>query len=306
MRHFIHLVDFTTSELANLLDLAAKLKADLLRGLRPALLPGKVLGLIFEKPSLRTRVSFEAAMAQVGGSSIFLSSTDGPIDARESIPDQARTLSQFVDALVLRTFAHKTIEEFAEFSSVPVINGLSDYNHPCQALADVLTIQEAFGDLHGRTVTFVGDGNNVARSLAIACGRFGMNFILAAPKDYGFPEQFLATFRENFDGKNPVHITNPAEAVSSADVIYTDVWTSMGQEAESKARTEAFQGFQVDETLMAKAAPHAKFLHCLPAHRGEEVSAGVADGPQSLIFAQAGNRMHAQKAILVSLLGGKI
>ncbi len=306
MRHFLHLIDFTTSELTGLLDLATKLKADLAKGLRPALLSGKVLGLIFEKPSLRTRVSFEAAMAQLGGSSIFLNSTENHIGARESIPDQAKTLSQFVDALVLRTFAHKTIEEFAEFATVPVINGLSNYNHPCQALADVLTIREALGDLKGTTVTFVGDGNNVARSLAVACARFGMNFILAAPKGYGFPEAFLTNYLAAFPGKTPPHVTDPAEAVSAADVIYTDVWTSMGQEAEAKARTLAFRGFQVDETLMAKAPSHAKFLHCLPAHRGEEVTAEVADGHQSLIFAQAGNRMHAQKAILLWLLGTKL
>lgn len=306
MRHFLHIIDFTSSELKGILKLATKLKADLAKGLRPPLLAGKVLGLIFEKPSLRTRVSFEAAMAQLGGASIFLDSTENHIGARESIPDQARTLSQFVDALVLRTYAHKTIEEFAEFATVPVINGLSDYNHPCQALADILTIGEAFGDLKGITVTFVGDGNNVARSLAVACARFGMNFILAAPKGYGFPEEFHTNYRAAFPGKLPTHITDPSEAVSAADVIYTDVWTSMGQEAESKARALEFHGFQVDETLMAKAPSHAKFLHCLPAHRGEEVSAGVADGPQSLIFAQAGNRMHAQKAILLWLLGTKI
>lgn len=305
MRHFIDLIDFSTVELARLLELAAKLKADLAKGKRPPLLPGKVLGLIFEKPSLRTRVSFEAAMAHLGGSSIFLSSTDGPMGQRECIPDYARTLSQFVDAVVLRTFEHRTIEEFAEFATIPVINGLSDYNHPAQALADVLTIQEAFGKLAGRTVVFVGDGNNVARSLAVACSRFGMDFILAAPKDYGFPTDFLNQYQAAFPGKTPTHLIDPSEAVSMADVIYTDVWTSMGQEAETAIRKKAFEGFQVDETLMAKAPHHAKFLHCLPAHRGEEVSAGVADGPQSLIFQQAGNRMHAQKAVLLWLLGSE-
>jgi ornithine carbamoyltransferase len=303
MRHFIDLLSFTTLELSRLLDLAARLKHDLGQGKRPALLPGKVLGLIFEKPSLRTRVSFEAAMAHLGGSNIFLSATDGPIGQRESIPDYARTMSQFVDGVVLRTFEHRTIEMFAEHATVPVINGLSDFNHPAQALADILTMQEVFGDLEGRTVVFVGDGNNVARSLAVGCARFGMHFVLAAPKEYGFPADFLNGYREAFGGKNPVQLTDPSEAVSQADVIYTDVWTSMGQEAETALRKKAFHGFQVNETLMAKAPAHAKFLHCLPAHRGEEVSAGVADGPQSVIFQQAGNRMHAQKAILVSLLG---
>jgi len=306
MRHFIDLLDFTSNELTRLLDIAARLKKDLAEGKRPPLLHGKVLGLVFEKPSLRTRVSFEAAMAHLGGSSIFLSSTDGPMGQRESIPDYARTLSQFVDAVVLRTFEHSTIEKFAEFATIPVINGLSDYNHPAQALADILTMKEAFGDLAGRTVVFVGDGNNVARSLAVGCARFGMNFILAAPADYGFPADFKTIYQGVFPGKPLVHLTDPREAVATADVVYTDVWTSMGQEAETALRKKAFQGYMVDESMMARAPAHAKFLHCLPAHRGEEVSAGVADGPQSLIFPQAGNRMHAQKAVLLWVMGNQI
>ena len=306
MRHFLGLMDLTSHEVHTLLDKARALKADLARGHRPALLPGRVLGLIFEKPSLRTRVSFESAMAHLGGSSVFLSSTDGAIGQREPVADFARVLSQFCDAVVLRVFSHRTIEEFAEHATVPVINGLSDYNHPCQALGDMLTIQEAFGSLEGRTMVFVGDGNNVARSLAVACARTGMRFVLAAPSAYAFDESFLSTCRAAFPGHLPRHETDPRRAVSEADVVYSDVWTSMGQEAETAKRLHDFKSFQVDEALMALAPSHARFLHCLPAHRGEEVSAGVMESRASLVFPQAGNRMHAQKALLCWLLSNHI
>lgn len=306
MRHFLALLDLTSAEIHNLLDKARALKADLIRGHRPALLPNRVLGLIFEKPSLRTRVSFEAAMGQLGGSSVFLSSTDGAIGQREPVADFARVLSQLCDAVVLRVFRHRTIEEFAEHSTVPVINGLSDYNHPCQALGDLLTIQEAFGSLEGRTLVFVGDGNNVARSLVVACARAGMRFILAAPEAYRFDESFLSTCRTAFPGHLPVQESDPNRAVSEADIVYTDVWTSMGQEAETAKRLRDFKGFEVNESLMARAPSHARFMHCLPAHRGEEVSAGVMESKASLVFPQAGNRMHAQKALLCWLLADQI
>jgi ornithine carbamoyltransferase len=302
MRHFLNLFDLSADELHHLLAEAAALKAALGRGERPPLLAGKVLGLVFEKPSLRTRASFEAAMAQLGGASIFLSASDGPLGQRESVPDFARTLSQYVDAVVLRTFRHTTVEEFAAHSYVPVINGLSDYSHPCQALADLFTMQEVFGSLRGRTLVFVGDGNNVARSVAICCGKVGTRFVLAAPEGYGFDEAFLRAYRRLVPQGEIVLNGVPAHAVGTADVIYTDVWISMGQEAERDERLRKFAGFQVNAELLALAPAHTRVMHCLPAHRGEEVSAEVIDGERSIVFQQAANRMHAQKALLTWLL----
>jgi ornithine carbamoyltransferase len=302
MRHFLSVLELSTDELKRLLADAARLKAGLELGERPPLLAGRVLGMIFEKPSLRTRASFEAAMIQLGGAAIFLSAADGPIGQRESVADFARTLSQYVDVCVLRTFSHRTVEEFAAHSSVPVINGLSDLYHPCQALGDLLTIQEVCGGIPGKTVVFVGDGNNVARSLAIACGRLGARFVLAAPEGYGFDPAFLQTYRQVVpDGEVIVNGT-PRHAVGSADVIYTDVWTSMGQENESELRRRHFADFQVNAQLMALAPPHTRLMHCLPAHRGEEVTSDVLDGERSVVFQQAGNRLHAQKALLKWLL----
>jgi ornithine carbamoyltransferase len=221
---------------------------------------------------------------------------------RESVPDFARTLSSYVDVIVLRTFKHETVEEFARWSRVPVINGLSDRSHPCQALGDLLTIQETFGGLEGRTLVFVGDGNNVARSVAIGCGLFGLRFILATPEGYGFDERFLQRFRQVAPNGELLINGTPDHAVGQADVIYTDVWTSMGQEAEREERRKKFAPFQVNEALLAKAPPHARVMHCLPAVRGEEVSETILDGPQSIAFLQAENRMHAQKALLKWLL----
>jgi ornithine carbamoyltransferase len=302
MRHFLSLTDLSTEELQSLLTDAVRLKAELARGKRPPLLAGRVLGLVFEKPSLRTRVSFEAAMKQLGGGSIFLSATDGPIGQRESVADYARTLSGYVDAVVLRVFRHATIEEFAAHSRVPVINGLSDASHPCQALGDLLTMQEFFGSLRGRTLAFIGDGNNVARSLAICCGMFGVRFVLAAPDGYRFDEPFLRDFKKRVRGGEIVMNGKPEHAVRDADVVYTDVWTSMGQEAESKVRKKKFAGYQVNAALLAKAPAHAKVMHCLPAHRGEEVSEEILDTDRSIVFEQAANRMHVQKAVLKWLL----
>jgi ornithine carbamoyltransferase len=303
MRHFLSLLDVSASELNEILSEAAHLKADLKRGHRPPLLAGRVLGLIFEKPSLRTRASFEAGMAQLGGSSIFLSSSDGPMGKRESVADFARTLSGYVDAVALRTFKHTTVEEFARYSEVPVINALSDQYHPCQALGDLLTIQEVFGGLRGKTLVFVGDGNNVARSMAVGCGHFGLRFILAAPAGYGFDDEFVRTFHQVAPHGELIVNGEPAHAVGQADVIYTDVWTSMGQESERDERRKKFAPFQVNEKLMALAPAHARVMHCLPAVRGEEVSESVLDGDRSIVFQQAENRMHAQKALLTWLLG---
>jgi ornithine carbamoyltransferase len=303
MRHFLSLFDVTPAEINGLLDRAAELKAARQRGEYQPLLAGKVLGLIVEKPSLRTRVSFETAMAQLGGASIFQSGPDASLGQRESIPDFARTISQYVDAVVLRTFRHRTIEEFASHATVPVINGLSDTAHPCQALGDLLTVRELFGDIKGRTVVFVGDGNNVAKSLAIGCGKLGARFILAGPTDYHFDPTFLKTFRKRLPRAELLVNGDPRAAVRTADVIYTDVWTSMGQEQERDLRHQNFAAYQVNPELLALAPQQARLMHCLPAHRGEEVTDEVVDGPQSVVFQQAGNRLHAQKALLVWLLG---
>jgi ornithine carbamoyltransferase len=300
MRHFLSLLDVSLAELKEILADAARMKAELQRGHRPPILAGRVLGMIFEKPSLRTRASFEAAMAQLGGSSIFVG--DGTMGQRESVPDFARTLSSYVDAVVLRTYRHETIEEFAAHSRVPVINGLSDRYHPCQALGDLMTIQEVFGGLEGRTLVFVGDGNNVARSIAVGCGLFGLKFILAAPDGYGFDEPFLREFHTVVPQGDLLVNGAPEHAVGQADVIYTDVWTSMGQEAERDERRRKFASFQVNESLLEKAPPHARLMHCLPAVRGEEVSAAAIDGARSIVFLQAENRMHAQKALLKWLM----
>jgi ornithine carbamoyltransferase len=302
MRHFLNLLDLSTDEFRGLLDGAAQLKAAHARHQPTPTLLGRVLGLVFDKPSLRTRVSFQAAMAQLGGASVFMNGQEVGLGSRESVADVARTISQYVDAVVLRTFQHETVEAFAVHAACPVINGLSNYYHPCQALADLFTVQEIFGQVAGRTLVFVGDGNNVARSVAIACGKLGVRFVLAAPDGYHFDEPFVQTYRGALPGAELNQNGDPRHAVQSADVIYTDVWTSMGQEAEREQRLRQFAGFQVSAELLALAPPHARVMHCLPAHRGEEVTSDVLDGDRSVVFQQAGNRMHAQKALLQWLL----
>jgi ornithine carbamoyltransferase len=303
MRHFLDLFDLSREEILYLLQEAERLKEAHARGDHSAPLLGRVLGLVFEKPSLRTRVSFQAAMAQLGGASLFLPSSETGMGSRESVPDFARVISQYVDAVVLRTFSHETVETFAAHASCPVINGLSDYYHPCQALGDLLTMQELFPDVAGRTLVFVGDGNNVARSLAVGCGKLGVRFVLAAPEGYGFDEPFLQAYRRHVTGGQVLQNGEPAHAVGQADVIYTDVWASMGQEGEREERLKRFAAYQVNENLLALAPPRARVMHCLPAHRGEEVTDAVLDGARSVVFQQAGNRMHAQKALLKWLLG---
>ena len=251
-------------------------------------------------------VSFQAATiaasCQAVSASVFMNGHDVGLGARESVADVARTISQYVDAVVLRTFHHQTVVEFAEQAACPVINGLSDYYHPCQALADLLTMQEVFGQVAGRTLVFVGDGNNVARSMAVACGKLGVRFILAAPDGYHFDEPFMQTYRRALPKGELIQNGDPTHAVADADVIYTDVWTSMGQEAEREHRLRQFAGFQVNAALLAQAPVHARLMHCLPAHRGEEVTSDVLDGERSVVFQQAGNRMHAQKALLQWML----
>ena len=302
MKHFLNIHCQEPATLLHLLAEAARLKAALAHGEAASSLRHKIVGLVFEKPSLRTRVSFESGVAQLGGVSLFLPGNEIGLGTRETLPDFARAMSHYVNCLVMRVFKQSTVEGVAKHASVPVINGLSDQSHPCQALADLLTIQEWFGEVEGKTVAFVGDGNNVARSLAIACGKVGGKLILARPDGYGFDADFDAKYRKHVGGTLPQETTDPIAAVKHADVIYTDVWTSMGQETEREARLKQFAPYQVNAALIAKAPKHVKVLHCLPAHRGEEITDDVIESPASVVFQQAGNRLHAQKAVLEWLL----
>ena len=303
-RHFVDLFSLSADSASDLLRMAIDLKRNDREGQRPLLLSGRTLGLFFEKPSLRTRVSFEAAIAQLGGSAIFLRDKDVGIGVRESVADFARVISQYVDALAVRTFAHATVQELALHATIPVVNALSDAAHPCQAMADMLTIRETCGRLEGVKLVFVGDGNNVARSLAVAAALLGLEFILAAPIGYEFPGDFRAQFSAAFPNIPLVVEHEPDRAVAGADVVYTDVWASMGQEHEAERRRAAFQPFQVDADLLRRARADAVFLHCLPAHRGEEVTAEVLDGPSNRVILQAANRLHFQKALLLWLIQG--
>ncbi len=266
----------------------------------------KVLALLFEKPSLRHRASFEVAMRQLGGQCFYLSPQEVGLGQRESTADVARVLSGYVDCIAARTFSHKTLEELAKYSRVPVINSLSDLEHPCQALADLLTIYEKKGDLKGLNIAFIGDSNNVANSLVLAAGLTGMNFSIASPEGYSFRENVvhLANGYAAESGARVFCTRDPREAVRNADIVYTDVWTSMGQENEAKTRRKAFAGYQVNSKLMALAREDAIFMHDLPAHRGEEVTDEVMDGPQSVVFLQSENKMHMLKALLMDILGG--
>jgi ornithine carbamoyltransferase len=306
MRHFLHIADYTTEELQHLLDLAVRLKREWREGGNQPVLQGKILGMVFQKPSLRTRVSFDVAMRHLGGDALYLSPNEIGLGGRESVADVARVLSGYVQGIMARTFSHQHILDLAQWASVPVINGLSDYNHPCQALADALTIQEHHGKLAGLNVTYVGDGNNVAVSLLHICALLGANFTLASPEGYDLPDEAAAKGRRfaQATGASVRLLRDPHEAVQGADVIYTDTWTSMGQEAETARRRTVFPPYQVNEQLLSEAAPRAIVMHCLPAHRGEEITDEVMDGPRSVVFAQAENRLHAQKAVLADLLGG--
>ena len=298
VRHFISIADLAPAELGTLLDDAAALKREPVPGDAP--LRAKALAMIFEKPSLRTRLSFDVAMRDLGGHSSYLSPQEVGLGRRESVSDVARVVSRYVDVVVLRTFAHETLEEFAKYSSVPVINGLSDLSHPCQGLADIFTIRERKGDLRNVVAAYIGDGNNVAHSLMLAAAKTGMTLRVAAPAGF----EPLPRYRELADsiarstGGRITYLTDPVAAVRDADVVYTDVWTSMGQEQEYERRRRAFQGFQVNRELLSNAKPDAIVLHDLPAHRGEEITDEVIDGPQSAVFDQAENRLHAQKAVL--------
>jgi ornithine carbamoyltransferase len=306
MSHFIAIADHSPAELMALLDEAARLKEELAHaGRNRPVLAGKTLVMIFEKPSLRTRVSFAVAMTQLGGEGLVLRQEEVGIGTREPIEDVARVLSSMCDGIMARTFQHETVIGLAKWSTVPVINGLTDFNHPCQAMADMMTLREHFGELRGRTIAFIGDGNNVARSLAVACGKLEMRFVIASPGAYKLPSEEVRQIMQSVPQLDFEISSDPAEAVRNADAIYTDTWVSMGQEAEKARRIKDFAGFQVDEKLLAAAPSHAVVLHCLPAYRGLEISPGVMEGPQSLVFPQAANRLHFQKGLLAVLLGAK-
>jgi ornithine carbamoyltransferase len=304
-RDFLADTDFTPGELEQLFQLTARLKAEPVAFQQA--LAGRTLAMIFEKSSTRTRVSFEAGMFQLGGHALFLSSRDIQLGRGEAIEDTARVLARYVDVIMARTFAHQTVVDLARYAGVPVINGLSDDLHPCQALADFFTLREIFGSLDGRKLAYVGDGNNVAHSLLLMAPAVGMDIAVASPSGYRPKEMYLAEAqRLAIDRGTRVSVTeSPQEAVEGASAVYTDVWASMGQEGEAEARRQAFAGFEVTADLMSKAQPEAVFLHCLPCHRGEEVAAEVVDGPRSRIFDEAENRMHVQKALLVTLLQGQ-
>lgn len=304
-KHFISLADFSIAEIWYLLNQAKALKDAWRRGGNEPILKGKMLAMIFQKPSLRTRVSFEVGMYHLGGQALYLSPAEVGLGKRESAADVARVLSGYVQGIMARTFAHQEILELAEYATVPVINGLTEYNHPCQALADLFTIWEYKGTLEGLKLAFVGDGNNVARSLLLGAAKLGLNFAIATPADYALsPDDFgmAQSFAEESEAMIMVS-TDPHEVVADADIVYTDVWTSMGQETETARRLAVFPPYQVNETLISGAKDDVLVMHCLPAHRGQEITDTLANGPHSVLFSQAENRLHAQKAILAWLMG---
>ena len=305
MKHFLAIADHTPQELRHLMDVAHRLKAEYRRtGRNEPVLAGKTLAMVFEKPSLRTRVSFAVAMTHLGGSGLVLRPDEVGIGTREPVQDVARVLSGMCDGIMARTFEHEKVTGLAKWATVPVINGLTDHSHPCQAMADLMTLEERFGSLVGRTLVFVGDGNNVARSLAAACGKFGMRFVLASPQSYALPQEDADRIMSQVPGMDFEMTDDPESAVRDADCVYTDTWVSMGQEAEKERRVRDFAGFQVNEKLMSLAPKHAVVLHCLPAYRGLEISEGVLEGPESLVFPQAENRLHFQKGLVAVLMGG--
>ena len=301
-KDLISIKDLTSKEIEGLFNLTDRLKKSKLKFSKA--LAGKTLALIFQKPSNRTRVSFEVGMYQLGGNAIYLAPGEINLGVRESIKDVAQTLSRYIEGVVLRTFEHKNVMEFAKSATVPVINGLSDFSHPCQGLADVYTIREKLKKLKGVTLAYVGDGNNVCNSLLFACAKIGINMNVGAPKGYE-PEPLVLKDAKDFARakKSDINLFNdPLKALKGADVIYTDVWASMGQEEEAAERKKIFKDFQVNARLASLAKNNALIMHCLPAHRGEEITDEVLDGPNSIVFDQAENRMHVQKAILIKLL----
>ncbi|MBS1193740.1 MAG: ornithine carbamoyltransferase [Methanomicrobiales archaeon] len=301
-RDLLSIRDLTEGELRGILDEAEQLKELRKKGISHPLLAGKSLGMIFEKSSTRTRVSFEVGMYELGGHALFLNPRDLQLGRGEEIRDTARVLSRYVQGVMIRAYHHSTLEEYARYSAVPIINGLSNREHPCQVLADLLTLRERFGSLEGIRVAWIGDGNNVCHSLILSAALTGIRVTVATPPDYRPDPGIVAATRK---GKGKVTLTrDPAVAVKDADAVYTDVWVSMGEEEERARRLQAFQGYTITETLLSSAADRAIVLHCLPAHRGEEITDGVLEGPASAVWDQAENRLHAQKALLVRLLGG--
>jgi len=302
MKHFLSISDCSVEELNALLDLSGSLKKLYKGGGRDACLEGKTLAMLFEKPSLRTRISFEVAMTDLGGNAIYVKPEDiGGLGKREPIKDIARVLSKYVDGIMARTFEHSAVTELAEFATVPVINALTDRLHPCQAMSDVLTIQEHCGELEGVKIAYIGDGNNVARSLAFACGKLGMKMVIATPVGYELDAESIKTANQT-SAQSVSQTNDPAQAVADANIIYTDTWVSMGQEDEKKKRRADFAGFQVNAELLKSAPDNAKIMHCLPAYRGFEITDEVAESPNSIIFDQAENRLHFQRALLKKLM----
>jgi ornithine carbamoyltransferase len=304
-RHLVTLGDLTRGDIEGLLEAATVLKAKQKQAISHPLLQGKSLALVFEKPSLRTRVTFEAGMTQLGGHAIYLAPADVRLGQRESVQDAARNLERWVEGIVMRTFSHQLVEQMAHYSRIPVINGLTDTHHPVQILCDLFTLWEKRGALPGLRVTFIGDGNNVCNSWLQGAAKMGLHLVIATPPGYGPDPAVLARAQDDVkDSGGSVTLTrDPIEAVRGANVIYTDVWTSMGQEEGHQQRLRDFQGFQVDQALVAEADTDVLVMHCLPAHRGEEITDDVMDGPRSIVFDQAENRLHMQKALLADFLG---
>ena len=306
-KDLLSISDLSSTEIEALFALAAELKEQQRKGIAHPLLANKSLAMIFEKPSLRTRVTFEVGMAQLAGRALYLVPADIQLGEREAVKDVAKNLERWVDGIMARTFSHRTVEELARHAAVPVINGLSDLTHPCQVLADLFTLREKRGKLHGLKVAYIGDGNNVCHSWLHGAGKTGIELTVACPEGYEPRADVLASARKEADA-NGARITllhDPRRAARDADVLYTDVWTSMGQEAESEKRKRDFSGFQVGAALLRLAKPDVLVMHCLPAHRGEEITDEVLDGPHSIVYDEAENRLHLQKAILVTLLGSR-
>ncbi len=307
MKHFISIHETSADDINHILDVAFQLREQRNNGkANPPVLAGKTLAVYFAKPSLRTRVSFEQAMIELGGNAIMLSSNDAGIGVRESEHDVIKVLSGMVHGLAARVFEHDVLINLAKHSDIPIVNALSDYSHPCQALADIMTIVDEFGreDLPNRTIAYIGDGNNVALSLAAICGKLGMRFVIASPPGYELDGSFVDRIMSQLPDMDFELTSDPMQAVHDADVIYTDTWVSMGQEKEMEKRKQAFEGFQVNQVMLDYAPDHAIVLHCLPAHRGWEITDEVLDGPRSRVFPEAHNRLHAQKGLLAVLMGG--
>ncbi len=300
MKHLLKMLDLTTEEITDILNLADQLKYELKHGIEHKLLAGKTLGMIFQKASTRTRVSFEVGMYQLGGLPIFLSASDMQIGRGEPVEDTSRVLSRYLDGIMIRTYKQSEVEDLAKYGNIPIINGLTDFCHPCQILADLMTIREVKGCLDGLKMCYIGDGNNMMNSLIVGCLKMGMSVSVACPEGYD-PDQQVLDFAKDYED---FHLyRSPKEAAKDADVVITDVWASMGQEGEAELRRKAFDGYQINKELMSLAKEDAMVLHCLPAHRGEEITADVFEQHAGEIFEEAENRLHAQKAVLVKLLG---